>query len=69
MKKYIEITAFEGNKVSRRIDVSDKGERGIDRIERGININLNHNEFYTNIVESEVELPTGDVRDESEAGK
>lgn len=57
MKKYIEIVEREKEEVIKRLDVSDKSDRMIDRIESGININLNHDHFYTNQIESEVELP------------
>ena len=57
MKKYIEIIERETKKVEKRFDVSDKSERSIDRIELGMNINLNHTEYHTDLVVSETELP------------
>ncbi len=57
MKKYLEIIAFEKNMVIRRIDVTSKNDRAIERIEGGYNINLNHDLYYTNINKSQTELP------------
>lgn len=58
--KYLEIVRMEGSKVVKRFDVTDKGERGIERLERGVNINLNHNEYFTQENDSDVELTTDD---------
>ena len=71
MKTYIEIVRFEGNQVTHRIDVTGRGERGIERTEDGVNINLNHDKFYTKITESKVELPLFwvELQDEPETGK
>jgi hypothetical protein len=68
MKKfqYLEIVKMEGNKVVKRFDVTGKGERGIERLERGVNINLNHNEFFTQENDSDVELTTDDKELEKE---
>lgn len=49
MKKNIEIVEFETGKVVESIDVSNKSFKTIERIERGININLNHNSYYTRV--------------------
>lgn len=56
MYKYIEIVEKSTNKATPRIDVTGGSERGIERVEDGVNINLNHNEFYTRITESEIKL-------------
>ena len=55
--KYIEIIKLDNKEVVKRMDVSDSSERSIDRTEMGMNINLNHKEYMTNINESETELP------------
>jgi hypothetical protein len=49
MKKYVylEIVEYGTDEVVKRMDVTNKSERLIERIERGVNINLNHNEFFT----------------------
>lgn len=57
---------MEGNKVVKRFDVTSKGERVVERLERGVNINLNHNEFYTQENDSDVELTTDDKELEKE---
>lgn len=56
MYKYIEIIELDTDKVVKRIDVTGRGERSIERVEDGININLNHDEFITQLNESEKEL-------------
>ena len=50
MKQYIEIIEYVSNKVVKRIDVSDKTDRSIDTIDSGMNRNLNHEKYYTQIV-------------------
>jgi len=57
MKKYLEIVHYNGD-VDTRIDVSTQSQHNIDRIERGANINLNHANYYTRVIESPTELPT-----------
>ena len=47
MKTYIEIRKYENDKCVKRIDVTGKTQRQIDKIENGMNINLNHEEYYT----------------------
>jgi len=64
--QYLEIVQMEGNKVVKRFDVTGKGERGVERLERGVNINLNHDEFYTSTNDSDVELTTDDKELEKE---
>jgi len=56
--QYIEIIETKTKKVVCRMDVSGKGERTIERIEDGVNINLNHKDFHTATNESNVKLPT-----------
>lgn len=55
-RKYIEVIRYSDKEVVKRMDVSDKNDRAIDRIDSGININMNHEEYYTMIVESEKSL-------------
>ena len=47
MNKYIEIKEFGTNKVVKRFDVTGKADRMIDKFDDGINIQLNHDKFYT----------------------
>ena len=54
--KYLEIKNWEDGGVLRRIDVSAKTDRSIDKLESGMNINLNQDQFYTLSYDSEVEL-------------
>jgi len=54
--KYIEIKEYDGGGVVKRLDVSGKTDRSVDTIENGMNINLNHDDYYTFSYDSEVEL-------------
>lgn len=47
MKRYIRVIEYKSDKVVKSIDVTGKSERQIDKIDRGLNINLNHEEYYT----------------------
>ena len=47
---YVEIVEYETEQVVDRIDCGASGRRA-DRIDDGVNINLNHERFYTRIVE------------------
>lgn len=55
MKKYIEIRRHDNDEVIHRVDVTGKSDRSVERIDDGMNINLNHSEYYTNIAEYEGE--------------
>jgi hypothetical protein len=50
MKK-LQVVKYDGGDVVKEFDVTNKGEREIDRLDIGLNINLNHEEYYTRIVE------------------
>lgn len=54
--KYLEIITFGSKEVIARFDLSDKSDSQIDRIERGYNINLNHDKYYTNQSISKIKL-------------
>jgi len=58
--KYVEIKNYDNGKVEKRYDVSDRGNSMIDKFERGLNINLNHDKFYTFSFESETKLDAVD---------
>ena len=58
MNKYIEIIEYKTNKVISRFDVTGKNERMIDKFDSGLNINLNHSEYYTSINETKRKLKT-----------
>lgn len=57
MKKYIEIVEFATGDVIKRLDVTGKSEREIELIDNGVNINLNHNDYFTRENESDEALP------------
>jgi hypothetical protein len=56
--KYIEIKKFSNDEITSRIDVSNKSERLLEKTEKGVNINLNHEEYYTDINYSDSKLDT-----------
>lgn len=58
MYKYLEIVSHEDGEVVKRSDVTNKTERTIDKIDSGMNRNLNHAEYFTRETESEEELKT-----------
>ena len=47
--KVIEIVSFKDGKVIHSLDVTERTESAIDRIDSGMNRNFNHNEYYTRI--------------------
>lgn len=57
MYQYIEVVKYYGQEVVMRMDVTGKPERQIERIEAGININLNHKDYYTTVSDYETEQP------------
>lgn len=50
-KRVIQVISFSNREVVHELDVTGKTDRQIDKIDRGLNINLNHSEYYTLIVE------------------
>ena len=56
MKTYIEIRRYGDNKCIKRLDVTGKTERMIDTIENGMNRNLNHEEYFTEAINSKKDL-------------
>lgn len=57
MKTYIEIIDKSTKEVVKRLDVTGKSDRSIDRCEMGMNINLNSEKYYTQQNTTENELP------------
>ncbi len=55
-KTYIEVRKWDDT-VIHRVDVTGKSERSIERIEDGMAINLNHDEFYLQVENYETEQP------------
>jgi hypothetical protein len=52
MKKlYIEVVEYETDKVIKKVDVSDKSWRQAERVQDGMDRNLNHEKFYTRLSE------------------
>jgi len=45
----IEVIEYNTGKIVKTLDVSGKSEQAIDRIDIGLNINLNHDRFYTRL--------------------
>lgn len=50
---YLEIIQYNSGNVIKRMDLSGKTDNEIDKIDSGLNINLNHNEYYTLVFGSE----------------
>ena len=53
--KYLEIKSYDDGRAIKRMVVSDKSDREIEKIERGLNIQLNHEKYYTFTYESDHE--------------
>lgn len=53
-RKVIEVVEYDGEKVVHTVDVSERNESSIDRIDRGMNVNLDHTRFFTRVVERKV---------------
>jgi len=54
--RYLEVVKYEDETVVKRIDITGKGLRSVERISRGIIINLNHEEYFTTENNSESPL-------------
>jgi len=61
-KKYLEIFRDKEDVVVQRMDVTTSSERTIEKIEGGVNINLNHNEFTTRVREYDQDMPESDEK-------
>jgi hypothetical protein len=55
MKAYIQVVSFETEEVIHQIEITGKTHTQIERIDNFLNINLNHEKFYTREVEVESE--------------
>lgn len=51
MTYYIEIVSYETGDVARRM--GPYAERKADKVDAGININLNHERFYTRLTQTD----------------
>lgn len=51
MKYYVEVVETETDEVVERMGPT--AERTAEKIERGVNINLNHEDYHTRIVEED----------------
>jgi hypothetical protein len=47
MKNYICVIRYSNGEIVKKVDVTGMAERMVDKVDRGMNINLNHDEFYT----------------------
>ena len=58
MFKYLEIVEDStSSKVVKRMDVTSKTDRQIQKLENGLELNLNHAKYTVEYHESKVELP------------
>lgn len=48
----IEIVEYATDKVVKTIDCHDKSERQVEKVDDGVNINLDHDRFYTRMVKN-----------------
>jgi len=48
----IEIVRYEDEEVVKTIECGDRTIRQVEKVDDGVNINLNHELYYTRIVES-----------------
>ncbi len=55
---YLEVKEFSSGKVIKRMDLRGKSIRDIDKIEAGLNRNLNHEKYYTFYWDSEKKFDT-----------
>lgn len=53
---YLEIKSLEDGKVVKRFDLTSDSQHNRDKCERGANINLNHEKYYTFSFDSETKL-------------
>lgn len=53
MKYKVQVIAYDNSKVVKEIPC--QSEASAQRVERGVNINLNHDGYYTQVVEDEEE--------------
>jgi len=56
MKYYVEIVEFSTDAVIKRLG-PESSEHNADRLDRGVNINLNHRDYFTRIVTEPTEQP------------
>ncbi len=55
MDKYVEIVEFETGKVEKRM--GPMGERQAERVERGVSVNLNHDDYFVRVVDADEAQP------------
>jgi hypothetical protein len=51
MKYFVEVVSYKTGEVVHRIECDS--ERAADRVDSGVNINLNHEQYYTRTVTEE----------------
>ena len=56
MNTYLEIVRIKGGEVVKRLDVTGKGERGIERTMRGMLMRIDREKFFVNENETEEKL-------------
>ena len=58
MNKYLEIVSYSDGSILKRLDVTNYQPRQIEKIVRGMSINLNHNLFYISELKTDNKLQT-----------
>ena len=51
MKTFIQVIRYKDKEVVKSLDVTGKTERQQDQVDRGLNMNLNHDEYFTRFLE------------------
>ena len=49
-RKFVEVRTYKDDTVVKAIEVTGQSNRSIVRVDSGLNINLNHDDYYTTIV-------------------
>lgn len=62
MYTYIEIVAYANGETIHRIDATGQSEKNIEKICNGIELNLNHDEYYASVEDCEEPLELIDNR-------
>lgn len=58
MNKYLEIVSYSDGSILKRLDVTNYQPSQIEKIVRGMSINLNHNLFYISELKTDNKLQT-----------
>ena len=57
MHRYLEVVEFDGRKVVRRLDVTEKSDRAVERIEMALLRQTDRDRFFVRDVRKRLRLP------------